>query len=205
MIPSFVPGVVNYNGDPADKTKIGGWVSASLIVGIEVCERLATITIATNLVTYLVGTMHLPSATASNAFSYVGGTSYLLCFLGGIISDSLLGQYWSITIFSVSNALGIGLLAVVTSLQQFHPSPCTPAFPNTCIEASNFHMGVFYTALYTYSIGFARVKSSVSPFGANQFDVKSQQEKQQKEDFCNRYFLIINFGSLLAITVLNYV
>ncbi|GLT26167.1 hypothetical protein SLA2020_012520 [Shorea laevis] len=205
MIPSFVPGAVNYNGEPADRTKTGGWVSASLIVGIEVCERLATITIATNLVTYLVGTMHLPSATASNALSYFGGTSYLLCFLGGIVSDSLLGQYWSITIFSVINALGTGLLAVVTSLQKFHPSPCNPAFPNTCIEADNFQMGVFYTALYTYSIGFAGVKSSVSPFGANQFDIKNQQEKQQKEDFFNRYFLIINFGSLLAVTVLNYV
>ncbi|GKV06365.1 hypothetical protein SLEP1_g18265 [Rubroshorea leprosula] len=36
MIPSFVPGVVNYNGDLADRTKIGGWVSASLIVAIYV-------------------------------------------------------------------------------------------------------------------------------------------------------------------------
>ncbi|GLU09707.1 hypothetical protein SLE2022_265530 [Rubroshorea leprosula] len=149
--------------------------------------------------------MHLRSATASNVLSFFGGASYLLCLVGGIINDSFLGHYWSITIFSVINALGTGLLAIVTTLPQLHPSPCNPALSNTCKEANNFQMGVFYAALYMNAIGIGGVKSSVSPFGASQFDIKNRKEKQQKEDFFDRFFLIINFGSLLAVTVLAYV
>lgn len=61
--------------------------------------------IVVNIVTYVVGTMHLPSATASNVATNFGGTSYLLCLFGGILADTFLGRYWTIAIFAVINAL----------------------------------------------------------------------------------------------------
>lgn len=56
--------------------------------------------IAVNLVTYLGGTMHLPSATSANIVTDFMGTSFLLCLLGGFLADSFLGRYRTIAIFS---------------------------------------------------------------------------------------------------------
>lgn len=72
-----------------------------LHTGIEFNERLSTMGIAVNLVTYLIGTMHLPSATSANIVTDFMGTSFLLCLLGGFLADSFLGRYKTIGIFAI--------------------------------------------------------------------------------------------------------
>lgn len=81
------------------------FADSSLATGIEICERLSTMGIAVNLVTYLGGTMHLPSAESANVVSDFMGTSFLLCLLGGFLADSFLGRYLTIAIFAVVQAL----------------------------------------------------------------------------------------------------
>ena len=81
--------------------------------GIEICERLSTMGIAVNLVTYLGGTMHLPSATSANVVTDFMGTSFLLCLLGGFLADSYLGRYRTIAIFAFVQML------VSTEVTQF--------------------------------------------------------------------------------------
>lgn len=61
--------------------------------------------IAVNLVTYLVGTMHLPSATSANIVTDFMGTSFLLCLLGGFLADTFLGRYKTIAIFATVQTL----------------------------------------------------------------------------------------------------
>lgn len=61
--------------------------------------------IAVNLVTYLIGTMHLPSFTSANIVTDFMGTSFLLCLLGGFVADSFLGRYMTIAIFAAIQAL----------------------------------------------------------------------------------------------------
>ncbi|KAK9947578.1 hypothetical protein M0R45_003195 [Rubus argutus] len=100
-----VADAVDYKGFPADKSRTGGWVAAALILGIEICERLSTMGIIVNLVTYLVGTMHLPSSTSANIVTDFAGTSFLLCLLGGFLADSFLGRYKTIAIFASIQAL----------------------------------------------------------------------------------------------------
>ncbi|KAF3576981.1 hypothetical protein DY000_02030555 [Brassica cretica] len=100
-----VADAVDYNGLPADKSKTGGWITAALILGIEVVERLSTMGIAVNLVTYLMETMHLPSSNSANIVTDFMGTSFLLCLLGGFLADSFLGRFKTIAIFSTIQAL----------------------------------------------------------------------------------------------------
>lgn len=73
--------------------------------GIEICERLSTMGIAVNLVTYLEGTMHLASATSANIVTDFMGTAFLLCLLGGFLADSFLGRYKTIAIFATVQTL----------------------------------------------------------------------------------------------------
>ncbi|KAK6236215.1 hypothetical protein SCA6_011552 [Theobroma cacao] len=201
----LVSDAVDYKGNSADRNTSGGWVAAALILGVEICERLSTMAIVVNLVTYLVGTMHLPSATSSNVSTNFGGTSYMLCLLGGILADTFLTRYWTIAIFAVINAMGTCLLAISTGLPQLRPPPCSPAQSNECVEANSLQMGVFSCALYLYGLGLGGIKSSVSGFGTDQFDKNDKKEKQQMASFFDIFYLIINIGTLLAVTVLVYI
>lgn len=74
----------DYKGRPAVRASSGGWFSAAMILGVELNERLTTLGIAVNLVTYLTATMHLGSAASANAVTNFLGASFMLCLLGGI-------------------------------------------------------------------------------------------------------------------------
>ncbi|XVF35586.1 hypothetical protein REPUB_Repub18cG0158700 [Reevesia pubescens] len=196
---------VDYKGFPADKSRTGGWIPAALSLGIEICERLSTMGIAVNLVTYLGGTMHLPSATSANVVTDFLGTSFLLCLLGGFLADSYLGRYRTIAIFASVQILGTCLLAVSTRLPQLRPPPCQATEVTQCKQASNFQMGILYLSLYVIALGTGGLKSSVSGFGTDQFDEKDEKEKAQMAYFFNRFFFVISTGTLMAVTVLVYI
>ncbi|KAL8040636.1 hypothetical protein ABFX02_10G110800 [Erythranthe guttata] len=195
---------VDYNGLPAERSKTGGWVPAALILGIEICERLSTMGIAVNLVTYLGGVMHLPSSTSANIVTDFMGTCFLLCLLGGFLADSFLGRYKTIAVFAVVQTLGTGMLATITALPELRPPPCH-ARDITCKEANGFQMAILYLALYLIALGTGGLKSSVSGFGTDQFDEKDEKEKAQMAYFFNRFFFFISIGTLTAVTVLVYI
>ena len=67
--------------------------------------QVSTMGIAVNLVTHLVGTMHLPSSTSANIVTDFMCASFLLCLLGGFLADSFLGRFYTIAIFAVIQAL----------------------------------------------------------------------------------------------------
>ncbi|XP_008792048.2 protein NRT1/ PTR FAMILY 6.2-like [Phoenix dactylifera] len=202
-----VEDAVDYKGLPADRSKTGGWVPAALILGIEICERLSTMGIAVNLVTYLGGTMHLPSAESANVVSDFMGTSFLLCLLGGFLADSFLGRYLTIAIFAVVQALGTCMLSVTTRLPQLRPPPCNSLSSRStkCEQANGFQLGILYLSLYLIALGTGGLKSSVSGFGTDQFDEKNEEEKTQMVYFFSRFFFFISTGTLLAVTVLVYI
>ncbi|KAK8545337.1 hypothetical protein V6N13_066622 [Hibiscus sabdariffa] len=200
-----VADAVDYKGFPADKSRTGGWVPAALSLGIEICERLSTMGIAVNLVTYLGGTMHLPSATSANVVTDFMGTSFLLCLLGGFLADSYLGRYRTIAIFASVQMLGTCLLAVSTKLPQLRPPPCQDTEVTQCQQANSFQMGILYLSLYLIALGTGGLKSSVSGFGTDQFDDKDAKEKAQMSYFFSRFFFVISIGTLMAVTVLVYI
>lgn len=203
---STVADAQDYKGFPADRAKTGGWVPAALTLGIEICERLSTMGIAVNLVTYLAGTMHLPTAESANAVTDFMGTSFLLCLLGGFLADTFLGRFLTIAIFAVVQSMGTGMLALATHLPQLRPPPCSSgAIGSNCERASGKQMGVLYFALYLIALGTGGLKSSVSGFGTDQFDERDEREKAQMSYFFQRFFFLISMGTLMAVTVLVYI
>ncbi|KAL6331270.1 hypothetical protein AAG906_009698 [Vitis piasezkii] len=195
----------DYKGAPADRAQTGGWVSAATILGIEVSERFTTMGIAVNLVTYLDNTMHQPSATSSTIVANFSGVSFLLCLLGGCVADSFLGRYWTIAIFAVIEALGACVLAISATLSHLRPPPCNPSVAIKCVKANNLQMGVFFLGLFAMALGIGGVKSSVSALGTDQFDQTDEKEKTQMEYFFNRFYFLINIGTILAVTLLVYI
>ncbi|VAH00736.1 unnamed protein product [Triticum turgidum subsp. durum] len=200
---NLVQDAVDYRGCPANRSSTGSWLGAASVVGIELCERLATMGIAVNLVTYLTDTMHLPSAASANVVTDFMGTSFLLCFLGGFLADAFLGRYLTIAIFALVQAIGTGLLAVSTTVRHLRPPPCMGAAP--CEEATGLQMGVLYVCLYLIALGTGGLKSSVSGFGTDQFDEREDRERAAMGYFFDRFFFFISLGTLLAVTVLVYI
>uniref|UniRef100_A0A0D3EQ40 Major facilitator superfamily (MFS) profile domain-containing protein n=1 Tax=Oryza barthii TaxID=65489 RepID=A0A0D3EQ40_9ORYZ len=194
---NMVRDAVDYRGCPADRSATGGWVAAALVLGIELCERLSTMGIAVNLVTYLTGTMHLPSAAAANVVTDFMGTSFLLCLLGGFLADSFLGRYLTIAVFALVQSIGTALLAASTLVTHLRPPPGEQPTP--------VQMAVLYVCLYLIALGTGGLKSSVSGFGTDQFDDRDGRERAAMGLFFNRFFFFISLGTLLAVTVLVYV
>ncbi|CAJ1978245.1 unnamed protein product [Sphenostylis stenocarpa] len=96
----FVDGAVDYRGGSAIRSKSGSWRSASLIIGVEVAERIAYYGILGNLISYLTGPLHQTTATAAENVNIWSGTSFLLPLLGAFLADSFLGRYRTIILAS---------------------------------------------------------------------------------------------------------
>ncbi|KAK6138688.1 hypothetical protein DH2020_027578 [Rehmannia glutinosa] len=199
-----LPDAWDYKGRPARKSSSGGWSSAAMILGVEACERLTTLGIAVNLVTYLTGTMHLGSATSANNVTNFLGTSFMLSLLGGFVADTYLGRYLTIGIFATVQAMGVTILTISTIIPSLRPPKCT-AGSQSCIPASGKQLMVLYMGLYLTALGTGGLKSSVSGFGSDQFDEGDIKERKQMIKFFNWFFFCINIGSLGAVTVLVYI
>ncbi|KHG27943.1 Uncharacterized protein F383_15837 [Gossypium arboreum] len=200
-----LPDAWDYRGKPAERSKSGGWASAAMILGGEACERLTTLGIAVNLVTYLTETMHLGNATAANTVTNFLGTSFMLCLLGGFIADTFLGRYLTIAIFATVQATGVTILTISTIIPSLRPPKCTRDNATTCTPASGIQLIILYLALYLTALGTGGLKSSVSGFGSDQFDESDPEEKSQMTNFFNWFFFFINIGSLGSVTVLVYI
>lgn len=198
-------GLVDFRGNPVDKSRTGGWIGAGLILGTELSERICVMGISMNLVTYLVGDLHLPSSDSANIVTNFMGTLNLLALLGGFLADAKLGRYATIAIFGCIAAVGVTLLTLATSIPSMKPPVCDSRSKGHCIEASGQQLALLYAALYTISLGCGGIKSSVSGFGSDQFDSSNPKENKAMIYFFNRFYFCISLGSLFAVTVLVYI
>ncbi|CAL5031604.1 unnamed protein product [Urochloa decumbens] len=198
--------VLDFRGNPADKSRTGGWLAAALITGTELAERVAVMGVATNLVTYLAGPLHLSNAKSANIVTNFMGTLNLLAFLGGSLADAKLGRYLTVVSSATISTMGLSLLAASTAIPSMRPPPCTPgAASSECVAASGGQMALMYVALYTIAAGAGGLKATVSGLGTDQFDGWDPREGRAEVNFFSRFYFWISLGSLFATTVLVYV
>ncbi|KAK1272852.1 Nitrate transporter 1.3 [Acorus gramineus] len=198
---------VDYRGEPADKSKTGGWLAAGLILGSELSERVCVMGISMNLVTYLVGDLHLSTSTSATTVTNFMGTLNLLALLGGFLADAKLGRYVTVTIFATITALGASLLTLATTLSSMKPPPCDNfrLQQHECVVADGRQLALLYAALYTIALGGGGIKANVSGFGSDQFDNRNPKEQKKMIFFFNRFYFCISLGSLFSVTVLVYI
>ncbi|KAL9269676.1 NRT1/ PTR FAMILY 6.4-like protein [Drosera capensis] len=199
--------IVDCRGNPFDKSRTGGWLAAGLILGTELSERICVMGIAMNLVTYLTGDLHLSASKSANIVTNFLGTLNLLGLLGGFLADAKLGRFLTVAIFATITALGATTLTLATSVPSMRPPSCGNARlqRNECIEANGSQLAMLYVALYTIALGGGGIKSNVSGFGSDQFDVNDPKEEKSMIFFFNRFYFCISLGSLFAVTVLVYI
>lgn len=148
------------------------------ILGQELCERLAYYGLTPTLKNFV---KHVLGVSDSSASAYLGifqGTMYVTPILSAIISDTYLGGYMTILIFSMIYMLGIVhvLLAAISEISQ----------------PWMLHLGL----LVLISLGAGGIKSCVNVFGAQQFHPVTQKEKVTS--FFTLFYASINVGSLIG-------
>ena len=70
-----------------------GIVSSSLCAATEICERMGSLGLQRNLVTYFTRIIHLSNLKAANMVSNFVGALYLTPFIGGFLADAYWGRF----------------------------------------------------------------------------------------------------------------
>ncbi|EYU41789.1 hypothetical protein ABFS82_10G025900 [Erythranthe guttata] len=183
------------------RSSTGAWKASFFIIAIEFSERLSYFGIATSLIIYLTKVLHQDLKTAAKSVNYWSGVTTMMPLIGGFLADAYLGRFTAVFASSVIYLLGLLLLTmsrVVPSLK-----PCNTG--ETCAEARDVHVIVFFVAIYLISVGTGGHKPSLESFGADQFDDDHPQERKNKMSFFNWWNLGLCCGLLLGVTVIVYI
>ncbi|XP_006649697.1 protein NRT1/ PTR FAMILY 8.3-like [Oryza brachyantha] len=195
-------GSVGFSGNPILKHETGNWRACSLILGTEVCERLAYYGISKSLVTYLSTRMHEGNVSAARNFTTWQGTCYLTPLIGATLADSYWGKYQTIAVFSTIYFLGMAALTLSALIPSLQPPQCIGSF---CPQPTMPQYLIYFVGLYMIALGSGGIKPCVSSFGADQFDDTDPAERTKKGAFFNWFYFAINIGSLISGTVLIWV
>ncbi|CAL4981649.1 unnamed protein product [Urochloa decumbens] len=203
---------VDWRGRPCDTHKHGSMKAAIFVLGIQAFEMMAIAAVGNNLITYVFGEMHYPLSQAANIVTNFIGTVFLLSLLGGFLSDSYLGSFWTMLIFGFVELSGFILLAVQAHLPQLRPPPCdmmaAAGAAGECEEASGVKAGIFFAALYLVAVGSGCLKPNIIAHGADQFRRGSGGaggDARRLSTYFNAAYFSFCVGELVALTVLVWV
>lgn len=133
--------ILDWRGRPSNPAKHGGMLPAAFIlgpsltlnllsilindmiwyniwcgVGLQAFEIMAIAAVGNNLITYVTTEMHMSLSKAANVVTNFVGTIFLLALLGGYLSDSYLGTFWTILIFGFLELSVISLHSLLSLL-----------------------------------------------------------------------------------------
>lgn len=165
------------------------YYSAAIVLIIELFERLAFYGINNTQTEFLTGGYNpnwspdMQPVVASSYTQLAYNIAYAAPFLGGIVADGWLGDFWGIVTGVVVFYLP-GLLLIALSV---FPYLLGSTFPTTILK-------IGFLGLMPIGTGF--IKSLVNVFGAKQFHPLLQAP--QISSYYTLFYVIINIGSLIA-------
>lgn len=139
---------------------------AGFIIITEFCERIAYYGFAGSLVLLFQTQLHYSNEQADVQYSAWSSACYATPLLGGYLADTYLGRYY--TIVSFCTMYFIGLCLVVAG--------CIPGYTSAYI---------IFPAMYIIALASGGIKPNVSTMGADQFDNRFAQDRNEKESFFN--------------------
>ncbi|XP_057974569.1 protein NRT1/ PTR FAMILY 5.10-like [Malania oleifera] len=205
LLDDALDGAVDYRGQPVYRSRSGGWRSASFIIGVEVAERFAYYGIASNLISYLTGPLGQSTAVAAENVNVWSGAASLLPLVGAYVADSFLGRYQTIIVASVLYILGLGLLTLSAILPFVSLEDCQSSNGTTSCSPPRLQVIFFFVSLYVVAVAQGGHKPCVQAFGADQFDGQDPDECKAKSSFFNWWYFALCSGTLVALSILNYI
>lgn len=197
---------VDWRGRPSNLNKHGGMKAAVFVLGLQAFEIMAIAAVGNNLITYVINEMHFSLSSSANIVTNFIGTVFLLALLGGYLSDSFLGSFWTMLIFGFIELSGFILLSVQAHLPQLKPPKCNMVTDSeNCEQAKGFKALIFFLALYLVALGSGCVKPNMIAHGADQFDQSNPKQSKKLSSYFNSAYFAFSTGELVALTVLVWV
>ncbi|KAK7263772.1 hypothetical protein RJT34_31369 [Clitoria ternatea] len=194
---------LDWRGRPSNPSKHGGMLPASFVLGLQAFEIMAIAAVGNNLITYVINEMHFSLSNSANVVTNFVGTIFLLALLGGYLSDSYLGSFWTILIFGFVELSGFILLSVQAHVPQLKPPACNDG--QQCIEAKGFKAVIFFVALYLVALGSGCVKPNMVAYGGDQFDQDNPHQLKKLSTYFNAAYFAFSMGELVGLTILVWV
>ncbi|KAL6662074.1 hypothetical protein ACP70R_001458 [Stipagrostis hirtigluma subsp. patula] len=147
----------------------GGMRAAVFILGFQAFQVIVLAAVGSNLITYVFGELHFSLPQAANVVTNFVGTVFLVSLPGGLLSDSYLGCFRTLLIFSVVEILGLILLSVQARLAKLKSAPCNMVtMVGSCERGTGFKLTIFFVALYLVALGCGCVMPNMTKYGADQ-------------------------------------
>lgn len=153
------------------------------IIGNEFCERFAYYGMKAVLPMYLTGWLGFSENTATTIIHSFNFSAYFFTIFGGIMSDSVLGRFYTIFIFTAIYVVGMGSFAL-TSI------PGVTGIPP--------HWWGMAVGLILMACGTGGIKPVVSTFGGDQFDVA---QEAAIDLFFSIFYFSVNLGSFISMLI----
>ena len=113
-------------------------------LGLQGFEIMGIAAVGNNLITYVINEMHFSLSKSANIVTNFIGTVFILALLGGYLSDSYLGCFWTMLIFGfVELSVSIYIYIYIT-----HTHTHTHVYISFPFPFSEFH---FLSASDTHS------------------------------------------------------
>ncbi|XP_008788759.1 protein NRT1/ PTR FAMILY 8.3-like isoform X2 [Phoenix dactylifera] len=178
------------------------WKAPAIILGLVCLDSAAFNGVGANLVVYLHSILHESSASSAANVATWSGTTYFTSLVGAVIADSVWGNFKTIKI-----SLMIYLLGMITiTFCAFSPSLKPPACEgSSCHPASGAQNLAFFSGLYLVAFGSGGIKSTLLPFGADQFNDEKPAEREKKGSFFSWFYLCITLGFFTSVTLIVWI
>ncbi|KAG4142818.1 hypothetical protein ERO13_D06G150232v2 [Gossypium hirsutum] len=193
---------LDWRGRPSNPNKHGDFQAASFVLGLQAFEIMAIAAVGNNLITYVINEMHFSLSNSANIVTNFVGTIFLLALLGGYLSDSFLGSFWTMLIFGFVELSGLILLSVQAHVPQLKPPKCNMVTDGEkCEEAKGVKCLIFFVALYLVALGSGCVKPNMIAHGADQFNIQTKKFST----YFNAAYFAFSVGELFALTLLIWI
>ncbi|KAL4398700.1 hypothetical protein AHAS_Ahas01G0318100 [Arachis hypogaea] len=181
----------------------GGWRSVYYIIGNESFEKLASMSLISNLTMYLLTRYNLSAIFVVNVVQIWNGSSNVASIIGAFISDTYLGRFRTLLFGSIASLLGILIMTLTAGIHQLRPANCTDR-PH-CQWPQLWQLGILFFALAMLSVGAGGIRPCNIAFGADQFDTKTEKGRAQLESFFNWWYFTFTIALVIALTGIVYI
>ncbi|XP_054807265.1 protein NRT1/ PTR FAMILY 2.8-like isoform X2 [Prosopis cineraria] len=161
------------NSTPATPRRAGGWRSVKYILANESFEKLASMSLMSNITLYLRTKYNMNNIAVVNVVQIWSGSSNMASIAGAFITDTYLGRFRALLYGSIASLLGMLTITLTAGIHQFRPPACSN--PLHCQKSQGWQLGILFGGLGLLSIGAGGIRPCNIAFGADQFDTKTQK------------------------------
>ena len=125
------------------------------------------------------------------------GITWISCFIGGILGDSVLGRFNTIVTGLIIYIIGYANMSYIAHIMDHEKGD------NVNKGRHTLFVVWFLASLLLVSLGEGCFKSNMSPFGADQID--SNSDNSEMRSFFNYFYWAINIGSLIGFSLIVWI